>query len=126
MSPAAVSLSSGKLRTRCPRSLLDLGSEPPPTASVDGLIPVVLTWSGSRIQSVRATSEATGLVLPRLVACLTNTQHHHQDSEEVESRLKGALYIIYAEKHLFFYSWEAASMLWPALVTAQQSDKQSE
>lgn len=66
------------------------------------------------------------LVLPQLVACLTNTQHHHQDSEEVESRLKGALYIIYAEKHLFFYSWEAASMLWPALVTAQQSDKQSE
>ena len=36
-------------------------------AGVDGLIPVVLTWSGGTIQSVRATSEATGLVLPRLV-----------------------------------------------------------
>ena len=45
--------------------------------------------------------------------------------EEVESRLKGALYIIYSEKHMFFYSWESVSKLWPALVTAQQSDKQS-
>ncbi|KZR92418.1 Cytosine deaminase [Synechococcus sp. MIT S9509] len=67
MSTAAVSLSSGELKARCPRSLLDLGSDPMPTAGVDGLIPVLLTWSGSRIQSVRATSEATGLVLPRLV-----------------------------------------------------------
>ena len=67
MSTAGVSLASGELRARCPRSLLDLGSDPSPTADVDGLIPVVLSWSGSRIQSVKATSEATGLVLPRLV-----------------------------------------------------------
>ena len=67
MSTPGVSLASGELRARCPRSLLDLGSDPSPTADVDGLIPVVLSWSGSRIQSVKATSEATGLVLPRLV-----------------------------------------------------------
>ena len=67
MSTAGVSLASGELRARCPRSLLDLGSDSPPTAGVDGLIPVVLNWSGTRIQSVKATSEATGLVLPRLV-----------------------------------------------------------
>ena len=67
MSTAGVSLASGELRARCPRSLLDLGSDPSPTADVDGLIPVVLSWSGSRIQSVKVTSEAPGLVLPRLV-----------------------------------------------------------
>ncbi|KZR89994.1 amidohydrolase family protein [Synechococcus sp. MIT S9508] len=67
MSTAGVPLASGELRARCPRSLLDLGSDPSPTADVDGLIPVILSWSGSRIQSVKATSEATGLVLPRLV-----------------------------------------------------------
>ena len=60
-------MSSGELRARCPRSLLDLGSEPSATAGEDGLIPVELTWSGSRIQSVKVMSEATGLVLPRLV-----------------------------------------------------------
>ncbi len=67
MSTARVSWGSGELRARCPRSLIDLGSDPSPTAGVDGLIPVVLTWSGRRIVSVQATSEATGLVLPRLV-----------------------------------------------------------
>ena len=67
MSAASVSSSSGELRARCPRSLLDLGSDASPRAGVDGLIPVVLTWSGGTILSVRATSEATGLVLPRLV-----------------------------------------------------------
>ena len=41
--------------------------------------------------------------------------------QEVESRLKGALYIIYSEKHMFFYTWESVSKL----VTAQESDKQS-
>ena len=39
--------------------------------------------------------------------------------------LKGALYLINSEKHMFFYSWEAASQVWPALVTAMHSDKQS-
>ena len=60
-------LSSGELRARCPRSLLDMGSDPLPEAAVDGLIPVVLTWSDSRITSLKPASEATGLVLPRLV-----------------------------------------------------------
>ena len=63
-----------------------------------------------------------GLVVPYLVQCLQN--NNKEDTEENESRLKGALYIIYSEKHMFF-SWETASTLWPALVTAQQSDKQS-
>ena len=71
------------------------------------------------------------LVLPYLVECLAQEEEgqgdasKQEDREEAESRLKGALYIIYSEKHMFFYSWEAVSKLWPALVTAQQSDKQS-
>ena len=60
-------LSSGELRARCPRSLLDMGSDPLPEAGVDGLIPVALTWSDSRITSLKPASEASGLVLPRLV-----------------------------------------------------------
>ena len=73
-------------------------------------------------------------VLPYLVECLGqdvnaikagDTSMEQEAKEEAESRLKGALYIIYSEKHMFFYSWEAVSKLWPALVTAQQSDKQS-
>ena len=67
MSAAAVSLSSGELTARCPRALLDLDSSPPPVAGRDGLIPVRLTWSGNRIQSVQPTPEASGLLLPRLV-----------------------------------------------------------
>ena len=62
------------------------------------------------------------LVVPYLVQCLQNT--NNTDTEEAESRLKGALYIIYSEKHMFF-SWETANTLWPALVSAQHSDKQS-
>ena len=75
------------------------------------------------------------LVLPYLVECLgqdvseikagDSSVEAEEAREEVESRLKGALYIIYSEKHMFFYSWESVSKLWPALVTAQQSDKQS-
>ena len=68
------------------------------------------------------------MILPQLLDCLRSQGHTGDDSfdiEETESRLKGALYLIYSEKHMFFYSWESASQLWPALVTAQQSDKQS-
>ncbi len=36
-------------------------------AGGDGLVPVLLTWSGNRIQSVQPTSQASGLLLPRLV-----------------------------------------------------------
>ena len=63
------------------------------------------------------------LVLPQLVSCLRPDQEPGPDTE---NRLKGALFIIFGEKHLFSHSWEAASTLWPALVTAQHSDKQSE
>jgi hypothetical protein len=38
---------------------------------------------------------------------------------------KAALYIVNSEKLMFFYSWEAAAQLWPALASAQHSDKQS-
>ena len=57
------------------------------------------------------------LVIPLLVQCL---KEGRQDDE-----LKGALYMINSEKHMFFYSWEAAASIWPALVTAMHSDKQS-
>ena len=40
-------------------------------------------------------------------------------------RFKGALYILSMEKFGFFYSWKYASILMPALVEAQHSDKQS-
>jgi len=57
------------------------------------------------------------ILLPLLVQCL---------KEGVDQDvLKGALYIVNSEKHMFFYSWEAAALLWPALVTATHSDKQT-
>jgi len=59
------------------------------------------------------------IVLPLLVGCLANSP------STTDETLKGALYLINSEKHMFFYSWEAASSIWPALVTAQHSDKQS-
>ena len=66
------------------------------------------------------------LLLPSIVRCLGPDTADSDDSrEERENRLKGALYLINSEKQMFFYSWEAASQLWPALVTAQHSDKQS-
>jgi proteasome activator subunit 4 len=57
------------------------------------------------------------LVIPQLVSCLKEGA--------ADDVLKGALYMINSEKHMFFYSWEAASQIWPALVTATHSDKQS-
>ena len=71
------------------------------------------------------------MILPQILECLKQDEDRGRDGdtsldiEEVESKLKGALYLIYSEKHMFFYSWETASQLWPALVTCQQSDKQS-
>jgi len=59
------------------------------------------------------------IVIPLLVQCLVNSPTTTDDT------LKGALYLINSEKHMFFYSWEAASQIWPALVTAQHSDKQT-
>ena len=59
------------------------------------------------------------IVIPLLVQCLVNSPTTTDDT------LKGALYLIKSEKHMFFYSWEAASQIWPALVTAQHSDKQT-
>jgi len=58
-------------------------------------------------------------VIPLIVQCLANSP---TTTDEI---LKGALYLINSEKHMFFYSWESASKIWPALVTAQHSDKQS-
>ena len=57
------------------------------------------------------------LVLPLILQCLKEGV--------ADDVLKGALYLINSEKHMFFYSWEAASQVWPALVTAMHSDKQS-
>jgi len=59
------------------------------------------------------------LLLPSIVEWLADTP---STSDEV---IKGALYLVNSEKHMFYYNWGAASQLWPALVTAQHSDKQS-
>lgn len=75
------------------------------------------------------------LIIPHLVECLRQQPlddsleavqlEDDVDNEDVVARLKGALYLIYSEKHMFFYSWESAAELWPALVSAQYCDKQS-
>jgi proteasome activator subunit 4 len=67
----------------------------------------------------RVGKSCHSIVIRLLVQCLANSPTTTDDT------LKGALYIINSEKHMFFYSWEAASLIWPALVTAQHSDKQS-
>jgi len=59
------------------------------------------------------------LILPKLLRCL-------QKSPQVtEDMLKGTLYLVNSEKFMFFYSWESAAKLWPALINAMHSDKQS-
>lgn len=67
----------------------------------------------------RVGKSCHNIVIPLLVQCLANSP---TTTDEI---MKGALYLINSEKHMFFYSWEAASLIWPALVTAQHSDKQS-
>jgi len=67
----------------------------------------------------RVGKECMKLIVPRIVECL------HNSPEITEEMMKGALYLINQEKYMFFYSWELASKLWPALVTAQHRDKQS-
>ena len=57
------------------------------------------------------------LVLPLILPCLKEGV-----PDEV---LKGALYLINNENHMFFYSWETTSKVWPSLVMAMHCDKQS-
>ena len=52
-----------------------------------------------------------------LEQCLKPGVPHHQ--------FKGALHIISMEKYGFFYNWQNANILMPALVQAQHSDKES-
>jgi len=59
--------SSGELKARCPRSLLDAGADPLPAADEDGLVPVLLAWSDGLLRTIRPIKDAPGLVLPRLV-----------------------------------------------------------
>jgi hypothetical protein len=67
----------------------------------------------------RLGTDCFKLVVPRIVSCLQNTPG------VTEEMMKGALYLINQEKYMFFYSWDLASQLWPALITATHSDKQS-
>jgi len=59
------------------------------------------------------------LIVPRLLTCLKESPNVSHEM------MKGALYVLNSEKHMFFYSWEAASKLWPALVNATHNDKNS-
>jgi hypothetical protein len=70
--------------------------------------------------SARIGRESHGLLLPKLVKCL-----EHAPGVVSDEMFKAALYIVNSEKYMFFYSWETAAQLWPALVSAQHSDKQS-
>lgn len=65
----------------------------------------------------RTAPYAFDMVIPRLIECLQPSAAHEQ--------FKGALYIISNERYSFFYDWGKASQLWPALVMAQHSDKES-
>ena len=106
------------------KNLLVQDSLPPDTVS-DLLDLCTEKYSETRILSqelllkvvARVGRSCHPMILPRLLSCL-------QDSPSVSHEMmKGALYVLNSEKHMFFYSWEAASKLWPALVNAQHSDK---
>jgi len=108
------------------KNLLVQDSLPPDTVS-DLLDLCTEKYSETRILSqelllkvvARVGRSCHPMILPRLLSCL-------QDSPSVSHEMmKGALYVLNSEKHMFFYSWEAASKLWPALVNAQHSDKSS-
>ena len=45
--------------------------------------------------------------------------------DKSHQEFKGALFILHMEKYSFFYSWKYASILFPAMVQAQHSDKAS-
>ena len=45
--------------------------------------------------------------------------------DKSHQEFKGALFILLMEKYGFFYSWKHASILFPAMVQAQHSDKAS-
>ena len=70
--------------------------------------------------AARIGQESHGLLVPKLVKCL-----EHAPGIISDEMFKAALYIVNSEKYMFFYSWEAAAQLWPPLVSAQHSDKQS-
>ncbi len=68
----------------------------------------------------RVVPESHELILPMIAQCLKadNPSVSHQ-------QFKGALFILSMEKTGFCYSWKNAALLFPALVQAQHSDKQS-
>lgn len=67
----------------------------------------------------RACPDSHSLIVPKIVECL-------QDSPGIShQQLKGALYLICGEKYGFFYNWDNANKILPALVRAQHSDKPS-
>ncbi len=58
-------------------------------------------------------------MLPLLLRCL-------EDSPSVSHQtFKGALYVLTGEPRCFVYSWSDAASLFPAVVRAQHSDKES-
>ena len=65
----------------------------------------------------RVVPESQDRLIPFLAQSLTPEASHQE--------FKGAHYILSMEKYGFFYSWKYASILFPALVQAQHSDKTS-
>ena len=65
----------------------------------------------------RVVPESQDMLIPFLAQSLKPDASHQE--------FKGALYILSMEKYGFFYSWKYASILFPALVQAQHSDKTS-
>ncbi len=59
------------------------------------------------------------LVLPKILRCLENT------SSVSHQAFKGALYVLTGEARCFVYSWSDAAVVFPAVIRAQHSDKES-
>ena len=57
------------------------------------------------------------VILPKLIKCLSPEATHEE--------FKGALHVIHGEKYQFCYSWKMIAQLFPAIVSAQHSDKDS-
>ena len=65
----------------------------------------------------RVVPESQDMMIPLIAESLKPGASHQE--------FKGALYILSMEKYGFFYSWKFASIVFPAMVQAQHSDKTS-